>query len=116
MVLSSRDRITVSVEDRLALSAERRRLRFSFQINDVKDPTGLPAPPFCARWRRRAAYLFAGLDRVNRRLGKVFHQFGEPFQGAKITPGRRETTLISLEAIRLKLRNLVPVLAKSKRV
>ena len=66
MVLSSRDRIPVSVEDRLALSAERRRLRFSFQINDVKDPTGLPAPPFCARWRRRAAYLVAGVFRVNR--------------------------------------------------
>ena len=44
MVLSSRDRIPVSVEDRLALSAERRRLRFSFQINDVKDPTGVSGP------------------------------------------------------------------------
>ncbi len=44
MVLSSRDRITVSVEDRLALSAERRRLRFSFQINDVKDPNRLCRP------------------------------------------------------------------------
>ena len=66
MVLSSRDRITVSVEDRLALSAERRRLRFSFQINDVKDPTGLPAPPFYARWRRGAAYLVAAVFSVNR--------------------------------------------------
>jgi hypothetical protein len=66
MVLSSRDRITVSVEDRLALSAERRRLRFSFQINDVKDLTGLPAPPFNARWRRRAAYLVAVVFSVNR--------------------------------------------------
>ena len=44
MVLSSRDRIPVSVEDRLALSAERRRLRFSFQINDVKDLTGVSGP------------------------------------------------------------------------
>ena len=71
MVLSSRDRITVSVEDRLALSAERRRLRFSFQINDVKDPTGLPAPPFYARWRRGAAYLVAADFSVNR-LRKLF--------------------------------------------
>ena len=71
MVLSSRDRITVSVEDRLALSAERRRLRFSFQINDVKDPTGLPAPPFNARWRRGAAYLVAAVFGVNR-LFKLF--------------------------------------------
>jgi len=68
MVLSSRDRIPVSVEDRLALSAERRRLRFSFQINDVKDPIGTPTPPFYARWRRGGAYLFATPDRVNRRL------------------------------------------------
>ena len=44
MVLSSRDRIPVSVEDRLALSAERRRLRFSFQINDVKDRDRLAGP------------------------------------------------------------------------
>ena len=67
-MVSSRDRLTVSVEDRLALSAEHRRLRFSFQINDVKDLTGLPAPPFSARWRRRAAYLVAAVFRVNRVL------------------------------------------------
>lgn len=31
-----------------------RRLRFSFQINDFKDPgTGEPIPPFSARLRRR---------------------------------------------------------------
>ena len=37
----------VSVEmARLSPSPGRRRLRFSFQINDVKDPTGgYPAPP-----------------------------------------------------------------------
>ena len=34
-------------------SPERRRLRFSFQINDVKDLTGLPAPPGIARRLRR---------------------------------------------------------------
>ena len=34
-----------------------RRLRFSFQINDVKDPPGFPNPPYEARRRRGAAYL-----------------------------------------------------------
>jgi hypothetical protein len=41
------------------LPPEHRRLRFSFQINDVKDPSGFPNPPFNARWRRGAAYLDA---------------------------------------------------------
>jgi hypothetical protein len=33
----------VSVETIFRSSPERRRLRFSFPINDVKDPTGEPA-------------------------------------------------------------------------
>ena len=38
----------------LGLSLGHRRLRFSFQINDFKDPgTGEPIPPFSARLRRR---------------------------------------------------------------
>src|SRR4051794_23797024 len=41
------------------LPPEHRRLRFSFQINDVKDPSSFPDPPFSARWRRGAAYLDA---------------------------------------------------------
>jgi hypothetical protein len=47
--------VTVSVEIVwLALSPGRRRLRFSFQINDVKDPDRLsPAPLFSAGGRRR---------------------------------------------------------------
>ena len=52
--------------DRLALSANHRRLRFSFQINDVKDLTGEPAPPVYAGWRRGAADLVAAPGRVNR--------------------------------------------------
>jgi len=36
--------LTVSVEDGLAPSARHRRLRFSFQFNDVKDPIGAFRP------------------------------------------------------------------------
>ena len=54
------------IVDRLALSANHRRLRFSFQINDVKDLTGEPAPPFYAGWRRGAACLVVAPGRVNR--------------------------------------------------
>jgi len=97
MVLSSRDRITVSVEDRLALSAERRRLRFSFQINDVKDPTGLPAPPFYARWRRGAAYLVAADFSVNRASETLSAASAGVVLGAKIALGRRGASLFSPE-------------------
>jgi hypothetical protein len=45
MVLSSRDRKFVSVEIVwLGQSPGHRRLRFSFQFNDVKDPTGMTGP------------------------------------------------------------------------
>jgi hypothetical protein len=40
--------------DRLALSANHRRLRFSFQINDVKDLTSELAPPDYARVAARS--------------------------------------------------------------
>ena len=55
MVLSSRDRRCVVVEMVwLGPSPERRRLRFSFQFNDVKDRDRLsPAPLFSAGGRRR---------------------------------------------------------------
>ena len=55
MVLSSRDRKFVSVEIVwLGQSPGHRRLRFSFQFNDVKDRDWLsPAPLFCAGGRRR---------------------------------------------------------------
>src|ERR1700748_712513 len=82
-MVSSRDRVTVSVEDRLALSAEHRRLRFSFQINDVKDPTGLPVPPFFARWRRGRAYLFALNFRVNLLLVSGSIKFDRAAPGRK---------------------------------
>jgi len=55
MVLSSRDRRLIDVYMVwLGPSLERRRLRFSFQFNDVKDPDRLsPAPLFSAGGRRR---------------------------------------------------------------
>jgi hypothetical protein len=44
--MSSRDRICQRRDGVVSPSPGRRRLRFSFQINDVKDPTGgFPAPP-----------------------------------------------------------------------
>ena len=55
MVLSSRDRRYVVVEMVwLGPSLERRRLRFSFQFNDVKDRDRIsPGPLFSAGGRRR---------------------------------------------------------------
>ena len=42
-------------------SLEHRRLRFSFQINDFKDPgTDLSVPPFIARLRRRRRFSRLG--------------------------------------------------------
>ncbi len=44
-MVSSRDRIlSTSKTGWLNLSPERRRLRFSFQINNVKDPNNLSHP------------------------------------------------------------------------
>jgi hypothetical protein len=40
-------------------SPEHRRLRFSFQINDFKDQSGFPNPPYKARRRRGAGVLSA---------------------------------------------------------
>ena len=45
MVLSSRDRIQSASRSDLRPPPGHRRLRFSFQINDVKDPTGDSGPP-----------------------------------------------------------------------
>ena len=108
--------MTVSVEDRLALSAEHRRLRFSFQINDVKDPTGLPVPPFSARWRRRAAYLVAAVFGVNRLLKKFDPVWIALNQGAKIAQGRRGGFPHQSGTSRLKLANLQSENQNGKRV
>ena len=64
-------------------SPERRRLRFSFQINNVKDPTGLPAPPYDARWRRGAAYLVAPEFRVKQFVLKANNSIAVPPEGGR---------------------------------
>ena len=67
MVLSSRDRKFVSVEIVwLGQSPGHRRLRFSFQFNDVKDPTGFRPPHCLAPVVGGGGYLLTGLFRVNR--------------------------------------------------
>ena len=67
MVLSSRDRKFVSVEIVwLGQSPGHRRLRFSFQFNDVKDPTDLRQPHCLAPVAGGGGYLVADLFGVNR--------------------------------------------------
>jgi hypothetical protein len=67
MVSSQETAEFVSVETVwLRLSPGRRRLRFSFQINDVKDPTGFRPPHCLAPVVGGGGYLVAGLFRVNR--------------------------------------------------
>ena len=67
MVLSSRDRRLVDVYMVwLGPSLERRRLRFSFQFNDVKDLTGSRLPHCLAPVVGGGGVLGAGLFRVNR--------------------------------------------------
>ena len=67
MVLSSRDRKFVSVEIVwLGQSPGHRRLRFSFQFNDVKDPTAFRRPHCLAPVAGGGGYLLAGLFSVNR--------------------------------------------------
>jgi hypothetical protein len=65
-MVSFQETAVIDVETVRRPSPGRRRLRFSFPINDVKDPTGEPAPPFSARRRRGAACLVTPLFRVNR--------------------------------------------------
>jgi len=85
-------------------SQGRRRLRFSFQFNDVKDPIGGSDPAVYARRRRGAAYLVAPFFSVNRpaepfsRASKTVR--AKQFEAAGAGPKRFEPS-------RLKVRNLV---------
>ena len=80
-MVSFQETAVIDVEMVRRPSPGRRRLRFSFPINDVKDPTGEPAPPFSARRRRGAAYLVAPLFRVNRNLRRSFRSSSPPPEG-----------------------------------
>jgi len=65
--MSSRDRICQRRDDHEGSSPGRRRLRFSFQINDVKDPIGSLRPRrFAPGGRRGAGCLVAPIFAVNR--------------------------------------------------
>jgi hypothetical protein len=94
MVLSSRDRKFVSVEIVwLGQSPGHRRLRFSFQFNDVKDPIDFRRPHCLAPVSGGGGYLVAGLLGVNRSF-RTFAPHPEipeglPENGAKTTPGRQ---------------------------
>ena len=104
--MSSRDRILVSVFLMvwLAPSPGHRRLRFSFQINDVKDLNGFCRTHRYARRRRGGASLEARSGSVNRLMNssrnsgsghkehlraarELPHQSaGESFEGAEDRP------------------------------
>ncbi len=78
--------LDVSVEDRLALSAQRRRLRFSFQINNVKDQNRISGPANYARRKRRAAYLVAAKTHVNPTSQKLASNIFQQIQMTKEIP------------------------------
>jgi hypothetical protein len=89
-MVSSRDRRFVSVEIVwLGLSPGRRRLRFSFQINDVKDPIGSGRPHCFAPVVGGGGYLVASVFRVNRPFPAFLPTRENPNFGEKNAPGRR---------------------------
>jgi hypothetical protein len=78
-MVSSRDRIRQRSRWSVRPSPERRRLRFSFQINNVKDPIDLVSLGREGGQPRRLApggggggYLVAAQFAVNRRFWKIF--------------------------------------------
>ena len=78
-MVSSRDRKFVSVEIVwLGQSPGHRRLRFSFQFNDVKDLTGFRRPHCLAPVVGGGGYLVAGLFRVNRSFRTFSRRPGYP--------------------------------------
>ena len=105
MVLSSRDRKFVSVEIVwLGQSPGHRRLRFSFQFNDVKDPTGFRQPHCLAPVVGGGGYLLAGLFGVNRSF-RTFTPHPGSLRKTAQKPHRaaRGATLVQSVAIRLRL-------------
>jgi hypothetical protein len=66
---------------------------FLFPINDVKDPTGLPAPPKFAPVAAGGGYLVAASVGVNRPFPAFSPIPGDPVFGAKIAAGRRGASL-----------------------
>ena len=114
--MSSRDRKFVSVEIVwLGQSPGHRRLRFSFQFNDVKDPDWLsPAPLFSAGGRRRR--LSSGRPLSCQSVLSDFFATALDTRNlaAKIAAGRRGASLIVSVAIRLRLGKIPSSKLKSK--
>ena len=98
----------------LALSPGRRRLRFSFQINNVKDPDRFRDPHCLAPVGGGGGYLLTGLFSVNRsfqtfcgpRYFREFRPWLPRNLTAKIVSGRRGASLKSV-TIRLKAGNIL---------
>ena len=66
---------------------------FLFPINDVKDPTGLPAPPKFAPVAARGGYLVGRFRCVNRPFPAFLRFVGGADFGANIAAGRRGASL-----------------------
>ena len=116
-MVSSRDRRFVSVEIVwLGLSPGRRRLRFSFQINDVKDPTGFRQTHCFAPVAGGGGYLVASEFRVNRPFLAFFAAFGSSEFGEKNRSGPPRGTPTQSVTIRLKAGKLVTFGEKIKSV
>ena len=115
-MVSSRDRRYVKrlFDEPKGSSPERRRLRFSFQINDVKDRGRLADPAVYARRRRGGAYLVAAPEPVNRPFPAFLPVPGTPELSAKIAAGRRGASL-TVRTNRLKRRRLSNLIQKIKR-
>ena len=88
----------------LGQSPGHRRLRFSFQFNDVKDPTGFRRPHCFAPVVGGGGYLVAGLLGVNRSF-RTFASHPGSLRKTAQKPHRaaRGATLVQSVAIRLRL-------------
>jgi hypothetical protein len=91
VMVSSRDRSIVSVEMTMRSSPGRRRLRFSFQINDVKDPNRLCRPRRLAPDVGGGGYLWGGRVPVKRPSPKISTNCGFVAAALERRPGRRPT-------------------------
>ena len=106
----SRDRRFVSVEMVwLGPSPGRRRLRFSFQINDVKDQDRLPPTPPITPGGGEERLSSRRLPECQSILSDFFAPPLSRNLAQKTLGGRRGASLIQSLAIRLRLENLAPL-------
>ena len=90
MVSSKKTAFGQRQDDPEGSSPERRRLRFSFQINDVKDLNRLGRPRCLAPCVGGGGYLVASLFRVNRPSQALFSTQPRLEMSAKIASGAAE--------------------------